>query len=91
MTGATGFIGQNLLPEIISHFPEIKILTLNRHADKAKEMFPFDQCKHTEGLPVETIMDFRPETAFHLATLTTAENSFDRIRPMIETNITYGT
>jgi len=91
MTGATGFIGQNLLPEIISHFPGIKVLTLNRRVDKAIEMFPFDQCEHVEGLPIETIMNFRPEITFHLATLTTAENSFERIRPMIETNITYGT
>ena len=91
ITGATGFIGQNLLPEIIDTFPEIKILTLNRHKAKALEMFPFKQCEHAEGLPVETIQCFRPEVAFHLATFTTAENSFDCIRPMIETNITFGT
>jgi len=91
ITGATGFIGQNLLPEIISNFPKIKILTLNRHVDKAIEMFPFTQCKHAEGLPLETIMDFRPEVVFHLATYTTAENSLNHIKPMIETNITFGT
>jgi CDP-paratose synthetase len=54
-------------------------------------MFPFSQCEHIEGLPIETIQRFNPEVAFHLATLTTAENSLDLIQPLIETNITYGT
>ena len=91
ITGATGFIGQNLLPEIVRQFPEIRILTINRQAAKAMAMFPFEQCEHIEGLPTKTIREFNPEIAFHLATLTTAENSFNIINPMIETNITFGT
>ena len=91
ITGATGFIGQNLLPEIIKQFPEIRILTVNRHAGKAMDMFPFKQCEHIEGLQPETIQRFNPEIAFHLATLTTADNSLSAIKPMVETNITFGT
>ncbi|MDR0795618.1 MAG: NAD-dependent epimerase/dehydratase [Tannerella sp.] len=91
ITGATGFIGQNLVPEIINQFPGIKILTLNKCKDKAMDMFPFNPCEHVKGLPMETIKRFNPEIAFHLATFTTAENSFDFIRPMVETNITFGT
>jgi CDP-paratose synthetase len=91
ITGATGFIGQNLIPEIIKKFPEIKILTLNRRINKAIAMFPFGQCEHAEGVHIETIKRFNPEIAFHLATFTTAENSFDVIKPMIEANITFGT
>jgi CDP-paratose synthetase len=90
ITGATGFIGQNLLPEIIKQFPEIKILTLNKYVDEAMEMFPFNQCEHVKGLPNETIKRFRPEVAFHLATFTTAENSYDLIKPLVDTNITFG-
>ena len=91
ITGATGFIGQNLLPEIINQFPGIRILTVNRLAGKAINMFPFKQCEHIEGLQSETIQRFNPEIAFHLATLTTAGNSFCYIKPMIETNIAFGT
>ena len=91
ITGATGFIGQNLLPAIIKAFPDIRILTLNRQMEKAVEMFPFKQCEHAEGIATETIKRFRPEIAFHLATFTAAENSFNLIQPMIETNITFGT
>ena len=91
ITGATGFIGQNLLPEIIKQFPGVKVLTINRFAGKAMDMFPFEQCEHIEGLQTETIKDFNPEVAFHLATLTTAENSLSSIKPMVETNITFGT
>lgn len=90
ITGATGFIGQNLLPEIIEQFPEIKILTLNKCMDKAMAMFPFKQCKHAEGLPIETIKRFNPECVFHLAAFNTSDNSFDLIQPMIDTNITFG-
>jgi CDP-paratose synthetase len=90
ITGATGFIGQYLLPEIIKQFPEIKILTLNRRMDKATELFPFSQCEHTADIPTETIRRFNPEVAFHLATMTTADNSFDIIKPLIEKNITFG-
>jgi len=91
ITGATGFIGQNLLPEIICQFPEIKILTLNKFVEEAITMFPCSQCEHVEGLPIETIKRFNPEIAFHLATLTTAEKAFEFIKPLIDTNITYGT
>ena len=91
ITGATGFIGQNLLPEIICQFPKIKILTLNKFVEEAIMMFPCSQCEHVEGLPIETIKRFSPEIAIHLATLTTAENTFNFIKPLIDTNITYGT
>jgi CDP-paratose synthetase len=91
ITGATGFIGQHLLPEIIKQLPEIKILTLNRHVDKAAAMFPFKQCKHIEGLPTETIREFNPEIAIHLATLNGVDICFSCIKPMIDTNITFGT
>ena len=91
ITGVTGFIGQNLLPEIIKQFPEIRILTINRLAGKAMEMFPFTQCTHQEGVQIETIREFNPEVAIHLATFTTAENNYGFIKPMVETNITFGT
>ena len=91
ITGATGFIGQHLLPEIIKQFPQTKILTVNRQADKANEMFPYKQCEHVEGLPIDAIKRFSPEVAFHLATFTTADNGLTSIKPMIETNITFGT
>ena len=90
ITGATGFIGQNLLPEIVRQFPEINILTVNKNVKKAVSMFPFEQCLHINGLEQETIKNFNPEIIFHLATLTTSDNNLDIIEPMIETNITFG-
>jgi len=69
----------------------MKILTLNKFVEEAIMMFPYSQCEHVEGLPIETIKRLNPEIAIHLATLTTAENVFDLIKPLIDTNITYGT
>ncbi len=89
ITGATGFIGQNFLPEIIRQFPEIRILTVNRDVAKAIDMFPFEQCQHI-SLAAETIKNFNPEIVFHLATMTSSENNLEIIKPMIETNITFG-
>ncbi len=93
ITGSTGFIGQNLLPEIVKRFPDIDILTINRDIEKAAEMFPFWQCCHclTSTINQKTVKEFDPEIVFHLATLTSAENDPKMIKPMIDANITFGT
>ena len=91
ITGATGFIGRLLVPEIIKQFSGIRILTINRHAGKATNIFPFEQCVHIEGLQTDVIQRFNPEIAIHLATLNGVENCLSCIKPMIETNITFGT
>ena len=91
ITGVTGFIGRLLVPEIIKQFPKIRILTINKHSGKAVRLFPFEQCEHIENLQIELIQRFNPEIAIHLATLNGVENCYSCIKPMIETNITFGT
>lgn len=90
ITGVTGFIGQNLLPALLSEFEDISILTLNRNLSKASIMFPYPQCIHMTFEDIEEIIHYNPEIVLHLATFTTPENSIDLIPSLIDTNITLG-
>lgn len=92
LTGITGFVGQNLLPMIVKELPNITIMTLNIPAelDKAKEMYPFRNCKHILTTDTNSILDFNPEVVMHLATVTTSRNDTDIIKPMLAANIEFG-
>ena len=90
ITGATGYVGQNFIPELIKQFLEVEILTVNLSAEEAKTLFPFKQCKHISTQELEQIIDFNPELVYHLATLSTSRNDLEIIHPMLEANIEFG-
>ncbi|WP_455669286.1 NAD-dependent epimerase/dehydratase family protein [Phocaeicola sp.] len=93
ITGSTGFIGQNLMPVLLSEFDNLEILTLNRSVEKARQMFssadyPF--VSHAGAGDWGCVRTFNPEVVFHLAALNTVANSGDVIDDLISSNITYG-
>lgn len=93
ITGATGFIGQNLIPLLIKQCPNIRILTLDRNVSKAEQLFPsnlYNNVIHTEANNWPAILQFNPEIVFHLAAFSTSSNSSEVIEPLISSNITYG-
>ena len=92
LTGATGFVGQNLLSHIVKIIPDIEIMTLNRpdSLNKAIELFPYVQCHHGLTTNLEDVITFNPEVVIHLATLTTARNDTEVIKPMLAANIEFG-
>lgn len=92
LTGITGFVGQNLLPMIINQFPDVEIMTLNipNDIEKAKEMYPYVQCQHRSTGDLDYVISFNPEIVMHLATITTARNDTEIIRPMLAANIEFG-
>ena len=92
LTGITGFVGQNLLPMIIREVPEVEILTLNISSDldKAEEMYPWGNCHHTITTDMDSVITFNPDIVMHLATVTTARNDTDIIKPMLAANIEFG-
>lgn len=50
ITGATGFVGQTLIPQLQKQHSQVDILTLNRSVRKAEIMYPSDTypcVKHT--------------------------------------------
>ena len=91
ITGATGYFGRHLIPTLLSCYPDIEIMTLNRDVDKAASLFQQRQCQHrsTHNL-CDSILEFQPEVVFHLATLSTSRCDDDIIKPIIEANVTYG-
>lgn len=90
ITGSTGFVGQNLMPMLINNFPDIEILTLNVDVKKAQNKYPYKQCKHVMTTDFDEVVKFNPEIVLHLATITSARNDAEIIKPMIAANIEFG-
>lgn len=88
ITGATGFIGQNLLPMLERECPELEIMTLCRNVEKAKAMFP--DVKRVEANDWQAVKEFQPNVVFHLAALCTSRNDADIVEPLVTSNILYG-
>lgn len=93
ITGATGFVSQNMIPLLVDRCKDIRILTLNRSLEKAEQLFPADlyaNIKHTKADSWDDILMFDPDIVFHLAAYSTASNDKESIEPLISSNITYG-
>ena len=93
ITGATGFIGGNLMPLLKKMIPDADILTLNRDLDVANQKYPRSQypnCQNSHVSDLNSVIDFNPEISIHLATLTTPDNAAKIVGPMISANIEFG-
>jgi CDP-paratose synthetase len=90
ITGATGYVGQNLIPELIQTFPDVELMTVNLFVEEAHALFPYQQCKHVSTNELHLIHEFNPHLVYHLATLSTSRNDEDIIHPMLEANIEFG-
>ena len=90
LTGITGFVGQNLMPMIIEHCPDIEIMTMNEDVNVAHNLYPFHQCSHVGVSDFDEVVRFNPEIVMHLATVTTERNDTEIIRPMLSANIEFG-
>ena len=93
ITGATGFVGQNLIPILFSEFVDARVLTINQNVEKADRLYPIEEyprCIHIRVDELDRLIDFNPEVTIHLATLTTACNDTAIIKPMIAANIEFG-
>lgn len=93
LTGITGFVGRNLMPMLVKECFGIEILTLNIDVKEAESLYPvldYPQCKHIHITELDKLIDFNPEITIHLATVTTARNDTEIIKPMIAANIEFG-
>lgn len=93
LTGATGFVGQNLIPMLLSGHPNLELLTLNKDVTKAEKFYPssiYPNCTHIHVTEWDRLIEFDPEVVIHLATVTTASNDTEVIRAMLDANIQFG-
>ena len=90
ITGATGFVGQNLMPMLVDKCPEAEILVLCRNVDKAHALFPNLSVLFKEAEDWDSVKAFNPQIVLHLASLSTSRNDTDIIQPLVQSNILYG-
>ena len=90
ITGATGFVGMNLMPMLEDKCPEAEILLLCRNTAKAKNLFPYKNCKICQSEDWDAVRKFQPEVVLHLASLATSRNDAEIIPELIHSNIMYG-
>lgn len=90
ISGATGFVGRHLIPQIAKIYNNAEILTVNRNVEKAQSLFENLKCTHILSTDYENIIKFNPEIVIHLATLSSSRNDMEIIKPMLEANIEFG-
>ncbi len=90
ITGATGYIGKQVVTQLALSNTGCQILTLNRDVQKAKQTLPFPQCEHTTTNDAEAIRRFAPDVVLHLAAFSTPLHNEEVLKQLIDTNIHYG-
>lgn len=90
ITGATGFVGQNLMLILMNKCPETEILLLCRNLEKAMGMFSDKKLVIAEAEAWEKVKAFNPDIVLHLASLSTSRNDSDIVKPLLDSNILYG-
>lgn len=93
LTGITGFVGMSLMPQLRDTDPNNEFLTLNIDVAEAEQKYPKEQYAnftHIHTSELDKLVAFNPDVVMHLATVTTAANNTEIIRPMIAANIEFG-
>lgn len=93
LTGITGFVGMNLMPQLLALGSDFEFLTLNIDVDEAERKYPrmqYTNFRHVHTTDLEALVAFNPDMVLHLATVTTAANNTEIIHPMIAANIEFG-
>lgn len=93
LTGITGFVGMNLMPQLLALGSDYEFLTLNIDVDEAERKYPrtrYTNFRHVHTTDLEALVTFNPDMVLHLATVTTAANNTEIIHPMIAANIEFG-
>jgi nucleoside-diphosphate-sugar epimerase len=93
LTGATGFIGSNIIPALMANKFTVGILKRKTSALKSLSVYVnsitiFNYEKYSE---IEnSVSEFRPDLIIHMATLYINRHQGDDINSLIESNISFG-
>jgi len=96
ITGATGFVGKNLIPRLYdSHLKTSLVSLLNLDNNNAAAMYN----KYAEIINIDLsdknykkkIKDFNPDIVLHMASYLTSKDDEESIKKLIDANIEFGT
>lgn len=93
LTGMTGFIGQNLMPQLRALGSDYEFLVLNNHMEKALSMYnakSYHNFRHVHVSDLNEVVEFKPDVVLHLAALVSSANETEIIHPMLSANIEFG-
>lgn len=93
ITGATGFIGQNLIPRL-SELSETTAMLLCRDVPNAMVKYkdiPQHQVQIVAAEDWDAVIQFNPDIVLHLAAFSTAANDWVSADKLLDANIVYGT
>ncbi len=92
ITGANGFVGQNLVPKLLKQGHELFEITIE--PEKSKKLygdktiqFYYSQTNHYKLICA--INDFHPDACIHLASYLTALDDFDTLQKLLDANIVF--
>jgi len=88
-TGATGFVGRNLLPQLIQKGHTI--IEITRSPGKSKSLYGEKTTRQPIGVSQDilrkNIEEFDPEIVIHLASLLTSKDDFETLQELLDVNI----
>lgn len=87
ITGATGYVGKNLISALISQTDHNLFAITRNIADLPKEVVIINDDSNLE----ENIVSARPDIVIHLASYLTSRSEIDDIEKLISSNIIFGT
>jgi CDP-paratose synthetase len=93
ITGITGFVGKNLLPQL--QIDGNELLLIVRDANKINSWNVLNESTNciftTDADWKDTVKSFKPEVVLHLATFSTSLDDAKSIDQLIQSNIQFGT
>lgn len=94
ITGGTGFVGQNLIPRILTESSDDKLMLLCRDVSAASKKLNIGGNQLVHVISSEDwnkVIAFNPDVVIHLAAYSTSANNYEAAERLISSNIIYGT
>lgn len=89
ITGSTGFVGRNLVPQLVAE--GFEILEITRDISKSTNLFSSTTTKiqYNDTEFKEKIVEFNPNIVIHLASYLTSSDDWEDVKKLIDSNIVF--